>query len=317
MISKFKSLILISFFCFLLVISISVCCFAASSVAHSNEPHDAWTSLKDRLVNDGFSREYVEAVFSVSSVKYDSEMMARKMKVLLQRRFEPPAKKIAREKEFDERYVGAILLAGAYSYLREHYEILTKIDRKYDVSPSVLVALLLVETKLGHTLGTSPAFCNLANMAASPDPSVFLKDLDFAELSPADMEWLRKRTKRKADWAYKELSALLKFSSANSINPSEIPGSPYGAFGICQFMPTTALSYAVDGDNNGRIDLFAEDDALESMANFFKRHGWKSSLSKDKKLKVIYRYNHSMVYARTIYEVANQLDRIRSTFGPE
>ncbi|SMF39949.1 lytic murein transglycosylase [Desulfovibrio gilichinskyi] len=317
MTSKFKSLVTISVLCFLLVISTAVCGFAATPVANSTDPHEAWSPLKDRLVTDGFSREYIETVFSVSSVKYDPEMMVRKMKVLLQRRFEPPAEKVAREKEFDERYVGAILLAGAYSYLREHYEILTKIDKKYDVSPSILVALLLVETKLGHTLGTSPAFCNLANMAASPDPAAFLKDLDSAELSPADMEWLRKRTKQKADWAYKELSALLKFSSANSINPSEIPGSPYGAFGICQFMPTTALSYAVDGDMNGRIDLFDKADALESMANFFKRHGWKNSLSKDKKLKVIYRYNHSMVYARTIYEVADQLDRIRSTFGPE
>lgn len=315
MTSKFTGLLVISVLCFLFVMNSAVPGFAESPVA-GDDQHGAWSALKDRLVNDGFSREYIDTVFSVSSVKYDSDMMVRKMKVLLQRRFEPPAEKVARESEFDERYVGAIPLAGAYSYLRENYEILTDIDKKYGVSPSVLVALLLVETKLGHTLGSEPAFSNLANMAASSDPEVFLKDLDHAELSAADMEWLKKRTKQKADWAYKELSALLKFSSANSINPVEIPGSPYGAFGICQFMPTTALSYAVDGDINGQIDLFSKADALESMANFLKRHGWKKTLSKDKKLKVIYRYNHSMVYARTIYEVAVQLDRIRSTFGP-
>ncbi|SDK76632.1 membrane-bound lytic murein transglycosylase B [Maridesulfovibrio ferrireducens] len=309
---KLKKPMIIFVLCFLFMICSVVC-----SLASSSADHDAWAPLKDRLVNDGFNREYIDTVFSAGTMKYDSGMMTRKMKVLLHRRFEPPAKKIAREKEYDDRYVGPILLAGAYSYLRENFEILTRIDKKYGVSPSVLVALLLVETKLGHTLGNSPAFSNLANMAASPDPMKFFDELGHTDLAPEDMVWLKKRTKQKADWAYKELSALLKFSSTNSLNPSEIPGSPYGAFGICQFMPTTAISYAVDGDMDGRVDLFSKDDALESMANFLKRHGWKSSLSKKKKLKVIYRYNHSMVYARTIYEVAVQLDSIRSTFGPE
>lgn len=278
--------------------------------------HKGWDSLKERLVKDGFNREYVETVFSVSSVEYDSGIMARKMRVLLKRRFEPPAKKVAREKTFDERYVGAILLAGAYSYMREHYDLLTEIDKNYGVAPSVVVALLLVETKLGFTLGSAPAFSNLANMAASSDPMIFFDELGYDKLETKDMQWLKKRTKKKADWAYRELAALLTFASENSANPAEIPGSPYGAFGICQFMPTTAIGYAVDGNADGRIDLFSKDDALASMANFLKRHGWKNSLSKEKKLKVIYRYNHSMVYARTIYEVAVQLERIRSTFGP-
>lgn len=208
-------------------------------------------------------------------------------------------------------------MAGAYSYLRENYELLVGVDKEYGVAPSVIVALLLVETKLGNTLGKSPAFNNLANMAASDDPKMFWDKLGYDKLEKKDLDWLRKRTKKKADWAYKEMSALLKYSSANGAKPTEIPGSPYGAFGICQFMPTTALHYAVDGDRDGKIDLFDKDDALVSMANFLKWHGWKNSLSKEKKLKVIYRYNHSMVYARTIYEVAGELEKIRSTFGPD
>lgn len=284
-------------------------------VSHA-DGHKGWEPLKKRLVDDGFKVEYVDIVFSGSSVEYDSSIMARKMNVLLKRKFEPPAQKAAREKEFDKRYVGPILLAGAYSYLREHYDLLINIDKKYGVAPSVVVALLLVETKLGFTLGDAPAFSNLANMAASSDPMIFFDKLGYKELKAEDMAWLKKRTQKKADWAYRELAALLTFSTDNSLNPAEIPGSPYGAFGICQFMPTTAISYAVDGDGDGRIDLFSEDDALTSMANFLKRHGWKNSLNKEKKLKVIYRYNHSMVYARTIYEVASQLERIRSTFGP-
>ncbi|WP_419780173.1 lytic murein transglycosylase [Maridesulfovibrio sp.] len=299
--------LLILFFIFIL---------GSTSLASAADSH-SWDGLKARLVADGFNKEYVDAVFSASSLEYSSAMMARKMRVLLKRRFEPPAKKVAREKEFDERYVGPIMLAGGYSYLREHYELLQRIDKRYGVAPSVLVALLLVETKLGFTLGDAPAFNNLANMAASSDPLKFYDELGYEKLEEKDMAWLKKRTKKKADWAYKELSALLTFSSRNSIVPTEIPGSPYGAFGICQFMPSTAIHYAVDGDGDGRIDLFGREDALFSMASFLKRHGWKNSLSKEKKLKVIYRYNHSMVYARTIYEVSRQLEKIRSTFGPD
>ncbi len=298
-----------------LVILFFVILLGCSRAAHADS--QSWDALKDRLVADGFSREYVNAVFSASSLEYNSALMARKMRVLLKRRFEPPAKKVAREEEFDERYVGPIMLAGGYSYLREHYSLLLDIDKEYGVAPSLLVALLLVETKLGFTLGDAPAFNNLANMAASPDPLKFFDDLGYKKLEKKDMDWLKKRTRKKADWAYKELSALLKFSSENSIVPTEIPGSPYGAFGICQFMPSTAIHYAVDGDKDGRIDLFGREDALFSMASFLKRHGWKNSLGKDKKLKVIYRYNHSMVYARTIYEVSRQLEKIRSAFGPE
>ena len=291
--------------------------FLGSAGFASGEDSHSWDVLKARLVSDGFNQEYVDAVFSASSLEYSSSMMARKMRVLLKRRFEPPAKKVAREKEFDERYVSPIMLAGGYSYLREHYELLQRIDKRYGVAPSVLVALLLVETKLGFTLGEAPAFNNLANMAANSDPLKFFDELGYEKLDEKDMAWLKKRTKKKADWAYKELSALLTFSSQNSIVPTEIPGSPYGAFGICQFMPSTAIHYAVDGDGDGRIDLFGREDALFSMASFLKRHGWKKSLSKEKKLKVIYRYNHSMVYARTIYEVSRQLKKIRSTFGPD
>ncbi|WP_027722171.1 lytic murein transglycosylase [Maridesulfovibrio zosterae] len=287
-----------------------------SAAAVNADENNIWDNIKNRLVDDGFSREYIDTVFSAAAVKYDSAIMSRKMRVLLERKFEPPAKKVAREKEFDNRYVGPVMLAGAYSYMREHYGMLTNIDAKFGVSPSVVVALLLVETKLGYTLGHSPAFSNLANMAASNDPMQFLDELGHSDLDSKDLVWLKKRTQKKADWAYRELAAFLKFSSENSINPAEIPGSPYGAFGICQFMPTTAISYGVDGNKDGRIDLFSEDDALASIANFLKRHGWKNTLSKEKKLKVIYRYNHSMVYARTIYEVAKQLDRIKSTFGP-
>jgi membrane-bound lytic murein transglycosylase B len=276
-----------------------------------------WNILKDRLVTDGLNREYVDTVFSAASLKFDSGVMSRKIGALLTRRKTPPAERKAKDASYDKRYVGPVLLAGAYAFLRENYSYLQEIDKKYGVQPSVLVSLLLVETRLGFTLGKKPALNNLANMAAADDLNLFFDDISQEKLSKNDMEWLQKKTREKSDWAYRELLALLQFSHDNSINPVEIPGSAYGAFGICQFMPTTAISYGVDGDNDGRVDLFNKPDALASMANFLKKHGWNNSLSRKRKLKVVYRYNHSTYYARTILEVSDQLEGVRATFGPE
>ena len=159
-----------------------------------------------------------------------------------------------------------------------------KLIKNTVVAPSVLVALLLVETKLGFTLGDAPAFSNLANMAASPDPLKFFDKLGYEKLEEKDLDWLKKRTKKKADWAYRELSALLKFSSENSIIPTDIPGSPYGAFGICQFMPSTAIHYAVDGDKDGRIDLFSREDAFPSSQHGkFSATPWLEKFSQQEK----------------------------------
>lgn len=285
--------------------------------SHARASDVRWNKLKERLVVDGLNSEYVDTVFSAASLKFDSTVMSRKIVALLERKQTPPAIRKEKDDGYDERYVGPVLLAGAYSFLRENYPILQDVDSKYGVKPTVLVALLLVETRLGFTLGDNPALNNLANMAATDSPDLFIDQLSGYKISTEESGWLKDRTKKKSEWAYKELLALLKFSIDNSMNPIDIPGSPYGAFGICQFMPTTALSYAVDGDGDGRIDLFKRPDALYSMANFLKRHGWENSLPRDKKMKVIYHYNHSTYYARTILEVAAQLKSIQATFGPK
>jgi membrane-bound lytic murein transglycosylase B len=54
-----------------------------------------------------------------------------------------------------------------------------------------------------------------------------------------------------------------------------VRGSYAGAIGIPQFMPSSARRYAVDFDGNGSIDLQkSRSDAIGSVANFLKVHGW-------------------------------------------
>jgi membrane-bound lytic murein transglycosylase B len=77
--------------------------------------------------------------------------------------------------------------------------------------------------------------------------------------------------------------------------------------GYAQFMPTSILAYAQDGDRDGRIDLLVHADALASIANYLKRHGWQPGISREKQEKAIYAYNPSSYYVNAILKVADLL----------
>jgi hypothetical protein len=63
------------------------------------------------------------------------------------------------------------------------------------------------------------------------------------------------------------------------VRPAEMLGSWAGAMGQTQFMPSSFLAYAADGDGDGRRDIWASvPDVLASIANFLKEHGWKPGL---------------------------------------
>lgn len=54
----------------------------------------------------------------------------------------------------------------------------------------------------------------------------------------------------------------------DNVPPSHLPGSIYGAVGLCQFMPSNIAVYGADGNGDGRVDLFDTSDAIASLANY-------------------------------------------------
>lgn len=290
--------------------------FSAEASGDQRSGLEVWAPLAERLVADGTDPALLTRVFSDPSMVFDPQIMARKMNPLLESKLAPPEEKAA-EPEVDQRYLNPILLAGAYGYLRENKAVLDAVRQRFDVPGEVLVALLLVETKLGLNTGTSKALMVLANMALVRDLALITPYLSRTELDPEIKDWLAARTVQKSDWAYEELQALLQYARNGGLDPLEIPGSAYGAIGICQFMPSNALAYGVDGDGDGKVDLFDKADALHSMANFLRAHGWRKDMTEAQKFKSIYSYNHSGTYARTVLAVADNLVRIGRTFGAE
>ncbi len=283
--------------------------------AAEDPPYDpVWEPVMRRLVADGFDPLYIRALFAQDEVVYAPEVMGRKMNTLLRTKLSPPGEKGA-EPQVDERYLSPIQLAGAYGFMREHKAVLAEIRSAFQVPPEIVTALMLVETKLGRAVGTRNAFVTLASMAASMDVERFESFLQDEGVDEDVRAWLRQRTSEKADWAYDELVALIRYARAAGQSPLDINGSIFGAIGLCQFMPSNVLAYGLDGGGDGKVDLMDMRDALFSMANFLKRHGWSPQLDETGRFKVIYRYNHSGLYARTVLAVAKSLADIDKAFG--
>jgi membrane-bound lytic murein transglycosylase B len=81
---------------------------------------------------------------------------------------------------------------------------------------------------------------------------------------------------RRSDFFRAELENFLVMSREESLDPLVPLGSYAGAMGIPQFMPSSFRNYAVDGDGDGRRNLWTSwADVFASVANYLREHGWR------------------------------------------
>ncbi len=268
---------------------------AAAAILGAAPGPDYFVSLQKRLVGDGFDRERVTAVFS----RPETEVAIDGVSLFFRHS----------EARLDyDQFLRPQRIAKARGYLDTHAADLDAAHERYGVAPEVITAILLVETNLGGMHGRQSVFNILATMAA-------LEDLEVREsfwtTMPTEKRISRQKFNVKADrksrWAYLELKALLKYVSREDLDPLALRGSYAGAMGFCQFMPSNALKLGVDGNGDGRVDLYAHADAIASVGNYLRYHGWRPELSRKKRYQVILKYNYSKPYANTILKIADKL----------
>ena len=267
-----------------------------------------WSTLIDRLVADGFDEWAVRALFSRPEVRFEPGAMSSKLEELIKKACKKPAGLPSyNPKVVYKGFMKEKVITRARSYLRENTDLLDSICNEYCVPKEILVSILLVETHFWDFVGGKWAFNSLASLALCTNLETIRPHLPKKLINPKNEAFARIICRQKADWAYAELKALILYAYWSGFDPLSLLGSIYGAIGLCQFMPSNVLSYGVDADNDGRIDLFTKADALSSIANYLREHGWKCAMDKASQLWVILNYNKSSIYANTILAVAEKL----------
>jgi membrane-bound lytic murein transglycosylase B len=268
-----------------------------------------WEELVFRLKNDGLCNDAMAKGIRALPPP-TSAPMGRKIKELYISRFVRPCPPPADAPKPKPVYVypGVVTPENAAvcrAFLNEHRDAFKKMENEYGVPGDIAVALIFVETRLGTSLGKNNVFHTLASMAETRRPEQL--DMWLREINPPQsrMDWLRETMRLRSDWAYKELAAFIRYAEKNGLDPFSVPGSIYGAFGICQFIPSSVAPYAADGNGDGVIDLFALDDALASLASYLVKNGWKADLSRVGRHAVLRRYNRLDVYVNTIQALAD------------
>ncbi|MFV1590964.1 lytic murein transglycosylase [Phaeobacter sp. JH20_36] len=83
---------------------------------------------------------------------------------------------------------------------------------------------------------------------------------------------------RRAPYFRQELIAALQIAEAGHAPGNVMKSSWAGALGQPQFMPSSFLKFAEDGDGDGRADIWrSEADTIASIGGYLARHGWDKS----------------------------------------
>ena len=199
-----------------------------------------WVSnFKKRAVNEGVSEATIN--LALSNVKFLPQVIKFDR---YQPEFYEDTKTYVNKRTSSQKVKKGINL---YNFEKE---IINEIEKKFLVEKELLLALMGIETNYGKYLGKMDIISSLATLSFD---------------------------QRRSEFFTEELIIVLKLIDKKIINKDILFGSWAGAFGNFQFMPSTIQSYAIDYNNNTKIELKKIDDSFASAANYIKKIGWKKN----------------------------------------
>lgn len=170
-----------------------------------------------------------------------------------------PAGKPKNWKVYRARFVENMRIEAGMAFWERNVETLTRAENLYGIPAEIIVGLIGVETIYGKNTGNFRAIDALTTLAFSY-PETPTKEARMAFFK-------------------KELSELLLWTRESAMDVFNVKGSYAGALGLAQFMPSSLRQYAVDFDNDGKINLKeSETDAIGSVAHYLAVHGWKKNV---------------------------------------
>lgn len=135
-------------------------------------------------------------------------------------------------------------------FMQQHRALLERAEQETGVPKSIIAAIIGVETYYGRHKGKTAVFDSLMTLGFDYPP--------------------------RASFFRSELEHFLLLAREVDIDVSSIKGSYAGAMGMPQFISSSYRAYAVDFDGDGKRDLWdSTADVIGSVANYFKKHGWR------------------------------------------
>lgn len=212
-------------------------------------------------------------------------------------------------------------IRSTVQFIEKNLRMLKVAEKRSGVPKEVIASLMWVETKHGRYTGDVPIVQAYLALAGADHPEhlqqtfkALQKELDGDDDHYRDgMIKVVDRSMNKAKWAVEQLMALEKMQR-KGINVFKLRGSFAGAFGLGQFIPTSYLKWAVSARKGKNPDLFRESDAILSVGNFLKQHGWGNE-ERDRKA-ALFEYNRTAPYGEVILKIADAVKLARSSRSP-
>jgi len=210
----------------------------------------------DMLVKKyNFEKPYLEQLFSTVK-KQETALQAFRPKVKKKRtseQIEALKKKYPKYGAWD-RYVRLKVnpsrVKQGVAFIKKHQKTFDKVEKEFGVPKEYIAAIIGIETIYGANVGKYPVFDTLTTLAFEKNRrNRFFKD---------------------------QLKKFIQLSQTEKFNPKNVYGSYAGAIGLGQFMPSNYEAYGVDFNGDGRITLQKPEDAIASIANYFKKNGWRT-----------------------------------------
>ena len=210
------------------------------AVAADFRDHPKAKAFIEQMVEQGMDRQ------SVSELVYDAKHQKSIIKAISK-----PAEKRLNWGEYRKIFLGKKRIDQGVEFWNQHQATLKRASDIYGVPQEIIVAIIGVETRYGRHAGSYRVIDSLATLA-----------FDYPPRSP---------------FFTKQLGEFMQLLQEQPLDGKAVKGSYAGAMGYGQFIPSSYRHYAVDFDRDGAVDILSNPmDAIGSVANYFKRHGWRS-----------------------------------------
>ncbi len=201
----------------------------------------------DKMVNKhGFDRQQLQEILSqakrLDSVLRLMDNQAPTTSV------KPPSGPNGAWLRYRKKFITPDNVQNGVVFWNQYEDALNRVWQVYGVPPEIIVGIIGVETRWGRVMGKTRILDALATLSFNYP--------------------------RRAEYFSGELETFLLMARDEQDDPLNLKGSFAGAMGYGQFMPSSYKQYAVDFSGDGHINLWDPVDAIGSVANYFKAHGW-------------------------------------------